>query len=334
MPLPSSSNPASNQTSPERYDAIFVAPGTSLYYFSWHPVVDQANGSSALSFLAKAFPSWSCLDSKRAASANGSTFRWKCAPGRKTKAQPSSLSLALADRGIRIPAASASMKPPPSPSSIISVMPAPGFEYVSADPITIACRGSTSARELELMRLACDATFDVFRAVLAAYGEGCHRTKSIAWIDDGFAKMNLKRRRSCIDWRFSCVTAAAPLKPQTLKPGDIVLIDGGTKVEGYESDVTRTIVFGAEPSDKLVHVFDTLRGAQDAALDATRAGRLSGTVDDAARAVVTSAGYGPDYKLFSHRLGHGISSYYDGHEHPYLVRGSKTVLEVRHDLFE
>jgi len=96
--------------------------------------------------------------------------------------------------------------------------------------------------------------------------------------------------------------------------------------EGYESDVTRTVVFGEKPSDKLVKVFDTLRKAQDAALDAARAGRLSGTVDDAARAVVTSAGYGPGYKLFTHRLGHGIGL--DGHEHPYLVRGSKTVLEI------
>ena len=62
-----------------------------------------------------------------------------------------------------------------------------------------------------------------------------------------------------------------------------------------------------------------------AALDAARAGRLSGTVDDAARAVITSAGYGPDYKFFTHRLGHGIGL--DGHEHPYLVRASKTLLE-------
>jgi len=68
-----------------------------------------------------------------------------------------------------------------------------------------------------------------------------------------------------------------------------------------------------------------VRKAQNAALDAARAGRLSGTVDDAARKVITDAGYGPDYKYFTHRLGHGIGL--DGHEHPYLVRGSKTILE-------
>jgi Xaa-Pro dipeptidase len=112
-------------------------------------------------------------------------------------------------------------------------------------------------------------------------------------------------------------------KPQTLREGDVVLIDDGCKVEGYCSDVTRTGVFG-KPSEKTQRAFETVRKAQDAALDAARKGRLSGTVDDAARGVITSAGYGPDYKFFTHRLGHGIGL--DGHEHPYLVRGSKTSL--------
>jgi Xaa-Pro dipeptidase len=103
-----------------------------------------------------------------------------------------------------------------------------------------------------------------------------------------------------------------------------VLIDGGCTVDGYESDVTRTGVFG-KPSEKISSVYEIVRNAQNVALDAARAGKLSGTVDDAARKVVTNAGYGPDYKYFTHRLGHGIGL--DGHEHPYLVRGSKTVLE-------
>jgi Xaa-Pro dipeptidase len=79
------------------------------------------------------------------------------------------------------------------------------------------------------------------------------------------------------------------------------------------------------PWEKLARAFEIVRGAQNAALDAARAGRLSGTVDDAARKVIADAGYGPDYKFFTHRLGHGIGL--DGHEHPYLVRGSKTMLE-------
>jgi Xaa-Pro dipeptidase len=164
----------------------------------------------------------------------------------------------------------------------------------------------------------------VFRAVFASLKEGMSQDDIGRWVEEGFAKMNLQGG-ALVLLGASAALPHGSIKPQTLKSGDVVLIDGGTKVEGYESDVTRTIVFGDKPSEKLVKVFDTLRKAQDAALDAARAGRLSGTVDDAARTVVTSAGYGPRYKLFTHRLGHGIGL--DGHEHPYLVRGSKTVLQ-------
>ena len=104
----------------------------------------------------------------------------------------------------------------------------------------------------------------------------------------------------------------------------MVLIDGGTKVEGYESDVTRTIVFGDKPPTNSSK-FSTRCAKRRTPLSTPRARTPLGTVDDAARAVVTSAGYGPGYKLFTHRLGHGIGL--DGHEHPYLVRGSKTVLQ-------
>ena len=79
--------------------------------------------------------------------------------------------------------------------------------------------------------------------------------------------------------------------PQKLKAGDVVLIDGGCVVEGYESDVTRTGVFG-KPSAKVQQVYEIVRKAQGAALDVARAGKLSGTVDDAARAVITNAGFG------------------------------------------
>ena len=206
------------------------------------------------------------------------------------------------------------------PSSITFAKPRPDSNSTSADPVTIACRGRKSPHELELMRLACDVTFDVFRAVFASLKEGMSQNEIGGWVEEGFAKMNLQGDALVLIGA-SARLPHGSIKPQTLKSGDVVLIDGGTKVEGYESDVTRTVVFDEKPSDKLVKVFDTLRKAQDAALDAARAGRLSGTVDDAARAVVTSAGYGPGYKLFSHRLGHGIGL--DGHEHPYLVRAAR-----------
>jgi Xaa-Pro dipeptidase len=100
-------------------------------------------------------------------------------------------------------------------------------------------------------------------------------------------------------------------------------MDGGCAVEGYQSDITRTYVLG-KASDKMKSVFDVVLRAQSAALGAARPGAECGSVDAAARKVVTDGGYGPDYKYFTHRLGHGLGM--DGHEWPYLVRGNHTKL--------
>jgi Xaa-Pro dipeptidase len=111
---------------------------------------------------------------------------------------------------------------------------------------------------------------------------------------------------------------------QVLREGTGVMIDDGTTVEGYQSDVTRMGVLG-KPPEKLQHAFEIVRNAQNAALAAAVAGHECGSVDDAARKVITDAGFGPGYKYFPHRLGHGIGM--DGHESPYLVRGNRTILE-------
>jgi len=197
-----------------------------------------------------------------------------------------------------------------------------GFEFASANPVTIGCRGRKSAAELDLMRAACAATVECYRAVFASIEEGMTEREVNGLIRGGFGKMGLEGGALVLFGRW----AAQPhgtTTPQKLREGDVVLIDGGTSVEGYQSDVTRTTVLGA-PAEKHRRAFDTVHHAQEAALEAARAGKLSGTVDDAARGVITAAGYPGGYKVFTHRLGHGIGL--DGHEHPYLVRGSRTVL--------
>lgn len=199
---------------------------------------------------------------------------------------------------------------------------ASGCSFVSADPVTVGCRSVKSEHELTLMRLACEATFDVFRAVFASLKEGMSQEDIGGLISAGFARMEL-RGDALILLGASAAQPHGSKIPKRLKENDVVLIDGGCAVQGYQSDVTRTGVFG-KSSAKMQQVFEIVRKTQDAALGATRAGKLSGSVDDAARAVVIGSGYGPDYKYFTHRLGHGIGL--DGHEHPYLVRGSKTVL--------
>jgi Xaa-Pro dipeptidase len=202
---------------------------------------------------------------------------------------------------------------------------APGFEYVSGDAITVGCRNPKSEHELELMRLACQATFDVYKATFASLREGMRQSEIGVLVARGYQRMGL------VGDAFSLFGPAAAFphgthEDRALREGDGVLIDDGCTVEGYQSDVTRTGVFG-KPSDKLQRAFEIVRKAQDAALAAAVAGRPCGSVDDAARKVIVDAGFGPDYKYFSHRLGHGIGM--DGHEWPYLVRGNRTILQAR-----
>ena len=197
-----------------------------------------------------------------------------------------------------------------------------GFEYASADSITVGCRARKSPAERDLMRAACSATVECYRAVFASLKEGMTEKDVNALVRTGFECMGLQGGALVLFGRWAAQPHGTTI-PQKLREGDVVLIDGGTSVEGYQSDVTRTTVFG-KPGEKHQHAFATVHRAQEAALEAARAGRLSGTVDDAARGVIVAAGYPGSYKVFTHRLGHGIGL--DGHEHPYLVRGSRTVL--------
>ena len=103
-----------------------------------------------------------------------------------------------------------------------------------------------------------------------------------------------------------------------------MLIDGGGRLHGYASDITRTAVFGAPPTDRQRRVWELVRKAQDAAFAAVRPGAEAQAVDSAARRVIEEGGFGPGYTYFTHRVGHGIGM--DGHEWTYLVKGNATKL--------
>jgi Xaa-Pro dipeptidase len=197
-------------------------------------------------------------------------------------------------------------------------------ELTSGDPVTHGCRSVKTDHELELMRLACEATFDVFRAVFASLSEGMTQYDVADLVSRGFERMGLRGGALVLFGQWAALPHGTH-QPQKLQQGQLVLIDGGCSVEGYESDVTRCSLLG-KPSDKLLRAFDLVRKAQDAALIAAQPGHQCGSVDDAARQVITQGGFGPGYKYFTHRLGHGIGL--DGHEWPYLVRGSRTILQT------
>jgi Xaa-Pro dipeptidase len=301
-------------------DALFVAPGTSLFYFTgvhWWP----SERLLGLLILRKGEPLVVCPGFEEARLREQLRIPAEVQVWQEDESPTKLAASALADRGLRTARIGV------EEATMFTFydhlrQAAHGLEFTSADPVTIACRGVKSAHELELMHLACEATCDVYRAVFASLKEGMSQGDVSALVEAGYAKMGL-RGDAMVLFGAAAALPHGTTKPQTLREGDVVLIDDGCKVEGYCSDVTRTGIFG-KPTEKIQRAFEIVRKAQDAALDAARKGRLSGTIDDAARGVITAAGYGPDYKFFTHRLGHGIGL--DGHEHPYLVRGSKTTL--------
>ncbi|MGB7281470.1 MAG: Xaa-Pro peptidase family protein [Candidatus Acidiferrum sp.] len=304
------------------FDALFFAPGTSLYYFTGiHWGLSERLAGMVLPRAGK--PVVFCPGFEEGRFREQLRFPMEVRVWQEDESPTQLAAKALADQGVRTGRLGVEETAYFTYYDHLRAA-APGFEYVSADPITIACRGRKSAHELELMRLACEATFEVYKPVFASLREGMSQDDIAHLVESGFAKMGLQGG-ALVLLGPSAALPHGTVHPQTLKEGDVVLIDGGCAVNGYQSDITRMTVLG-KPSEKVAKAYEHVRAAQDAALDAARAGRLSGTVDDAARAVIVNAGYGPGYKYFTHRLGHGIGL--DGHEHPYLVKNSKTNLEA------
>ena len=199
----------------------------------------------------------------------------------------------------------------------------PQATFSSATPVTAGCRMIKSPHELALMRLASEVTLAAYEAAYLAVKDGMTQPQVEDLLEKAHAQLGFSGGADVQVGEFSAFPHGS-VTPQVVHEGTIVLMDGGCTVEGYESDITRTFVLG-KPTDKMKQVFDIVHRAQSAALAAARPGAECGSVDDAARKVITDAGYGPDYKYFTHRLGHGMGM--DGHEWPYLVRGNKTKLQ-------
>ena len=193
---------------------------------------------------------------------------------------------------------------------------------ISGTPVTAGCRGVKDAHELELMRLASSVTLKAYEAAYKAMKEGMTQHDFEQLVASAHSRLGFSGGAGVQTGRYSAMPHGS-IQPQVIREGTILLIDGGCKVEGYSSDISRTFVLG-KPTDKMKRVFEIERKAQDAALAAAKPGVPCENVDAAARKVIVDAGYGPDYKYFTHRVGHGMGM--DGHEWPYLVRGNKLPL--------
>jgi len=224
----------------------------------------------------------------------------------------------------------------------------PQLKITSGTPVTAGCRMVKSEHELELMSLANKVTLTAYHAAYQAVREGMTRPQLEQLIVAANERLGFPGEVD-IDIGENSSFPHGSIVPQVIREGTLVLIDGGGPVEGYQSDISRTFVFG-EASDKMKKAFDIVHRAQAAALKMARPGVECQAVDAAARKVITDAGYGSkariysqrvgqgtpeekeitdapnraDYKFFTHRVGHGIGM--DGHEWPYLVRGNTTLL--------
>jgi Xaa-Pro dipeptidase len=195
---------------------------------------------------------------------------------------------------------------------------APQLKIASATSVTAGCRMLKSPHELELMQIANQATLQVYQAVYKALAPGMTQRQAGALISAAYDRVGFRGEAS-VEVGSSSSLPHGSAAAQIIREGQVVMIDDGCTVEGYNSDITRTFVYGTA-SDEMKRVFDTVRRAQKAALETARPGVECQAVDAAARKVISDAGYGPGYKYFAHRLGHGIGL--DGHEWPYLVRGN------------
>lgn len=200
---------------------------------------------------------------------------------------------------------------------------APALKLTSATPITAGCRQVKTQHELDLMTTANQATLKVYEAVWKAMQPDMTQNDVGRLISAAYGRVGFNGFASVQTGEWSALPHGS-VAPQVIKEGTIVMVDDGCSVEGYQSDITRTWVLGT-PTDKMKQVFDIVHRAQAAALAAAKPGAECQSVDAAARKVITEGGYGPDYKYFAHRLGHGIGM--DGHEWPYLVRGNTLKLQ-------
>jgi Xaa-Pro dipeptidase len=202
---------------------------------------------------------------------------------------------------------------------------AAAIECVSATPVTAGCRMIKSPAEIALMQRANDITIAAYKAALGSLREGMTERELSAWISAAYRALGVGGFAMASFGKYTAFPHGS-IEPQKLREGDMVLIDDGCAVEGYQSDITRTTVFG-KPTERQTEVWNLERKAQDAALAAAKVGAACESVDAAARKVITDAGFGPGYKVpgLPHRTGHGIGL--DGHEWTYLVKGNKTKLE-------
>ncbi|ANO52494.1 M24 family metallopeptidase [Woeseia oceani] len=199
------------------------------------------------------------------------------------------------------------------------------FSVVSGASITRGCRMFKSPAEIALMQLANDVTLAAYRHVHRNIEAGMTAQQVSLMMSDATRALGGSPQFSSVLLNEASAYPHGTNQPQTVNEGGIVLMDCGCSVHDYESDISRTFVYG-EPTAKQRKVWNTVKQGQQLALETARIGTPAGKVDDVVRDYYEKQGYGPGYKTpgLSHRLGHGIGI--DGHEPVNFVHGEATPL--------
>lgn len=301
----------------DRLDAIAIGGGSSLFYFSgvrWGVserlflMILPASGEPF--FVSPAFEKGRALE-QIAESPFGKShiFTWE-----EDVSPYSVVAMALKEHGLATGRIGMEERTPFVFASGIG-QAVPGATVQSATAVTAGCRMIKSANEIALMRLANNVTLEAFGAAWKSLRDGMNQREFAGLISAAHEKLGFSGDADVFVGEYAALPHGSR-QPQVIRENTIVLIDGGCTAEGYRSDITRTFVLG-KASDKMKRVFDIVHQAQSAALTAARPGVACDAVDAAARRVITGAGYGPGYKFFTHRIGHGIGL--DEHEWPYLT---------------
>ena len=202
----------------------------------------------------------------------------------------------------------------------------PGVKIVSANPVARALRMLKSPAELALMQAAADVTIAAFRDIRPKIREGMTPSDITELYNAAVIARSGANPGGLVLLGEASAYPHGSGKPQHVRKGEVVLLDCGCEVHGYQSDISRTFVFGAPPTAEQRKVWTQMRRGQDIAMAAAKVDAPAGSVDDAVRNTYESWGYGPGYKLpgTSHRTGHGIGM--EGHEPINLVHGEMTPL--------
>jgi Xaa-Pro dipeptidase len=200
-----------------------------------------------------------------------------------------------------------------------------GVEIRPGAPVVRGCRIIKSAHELALMQKASDVTIAAYRHTYPRVERGMHPSDIAAIMNGATSALGGTPGFALVLLGEASAYPHGSGQPQEVRDGEVVLMDCGCTVEGYQSDISRTFVFGTANAEQR-RVWDQMHRGQEIAFAAAQLGRPAGSVDDAVRAQYEAWGYGPGYRLpgTSHRTGHGIGL--DGHEPVNLVHGETTPL--------